>query len=133
MQMQVFKRELTETHCIGAEWPEFCGVVEPGERFIIETVESIPNGPVEVKGIRKGDTVCILSIPVEDANTIVATACDIKNCALYGLGENYVPQDREKLPYDIAIVASLPKSIFADEGQPADGDSSLRCAPFRMT
>ena len=57
-----------------------------------------------------------LNIPVEDANTIVATACDIKNCALYGLGENYIPQDRERLPYDIAIVASLPKSIFADGG-----------------
>jgi acetamidase/formamidase len=321
MQMQVFKRELTETHCIGAEWPEFCGVVEPGESFVIETVESIPNGPVEVNGIRKGDTVCIsieriqieppfyapqsgpfilgcgeripleyedgwfkwpdhfkleanpsvgniavlpdpsdeeivelsrfqvfgprpfdrnergwrrvvretrgkhchqdcfalnegssiffkvsvdgvgvcaddvhgyigqgelgfgaievngsvqlrveksnrwfvdwpvietqdalmvfvsytstyarrpalkyvdlvklayqemrrvvavkLNIPVEDANTIVATACDIKNCAIYGLGENYIPQDRERLPYDIAIVASLPKSILADGG-----------------
>jgi len=55
-----------------------------------------------------------LHIPVVEANTIVATACDIQNCALYGLGENYIPQDRGRQPYDIAIVASLPKSIFAD-------------------
>ena len=55
-----------------------------------------------------------LDIPVEEANTIVATACDIVNCALYGLGENYIPQDRGRLPYDMAIVAVLPKSIFAD-------------------
>jgi hypothetical protein len=53
-----------------------------------------------------------LGISVEEANTIIATACDIKNCALYGLGENYIPQDRNRQPYDIAIVASLPKSIF---------------------
>lgn len=53
-----------------------------------------------------------MGISVEEANTIVATACDIKNCALYGLGENYIPQARGKAPYDIAIVASLPKSIF---------------------
>jgi acetamidase/formamidase len=57
--MQVFKRELTETHCVGAEWPEFCGVVEPGESFVIETRECDPNGPVEVKGIRRGEIVCI--------------------------------------------------------------------------
>ena len=316
--MQAFKRKLTETHCVGAEWPEFCGTVEPGESFVIETVECAPNGPVKVNGIHKGETICIsiediqiqppfyapqsgpfflgcgerisleyedgwfrwpnhfqlkanpsvgniavlpepdeeilelcrfqilgprpfdrnergwrrvvrdtrgkhchpdcaaltrgakiffkanvdgvgvcaddihgyigqgelgfgaievngsvqlkversdrwavdwpvietkdefmvfvsytatyvrrpalryvdlvkeayreirrvvaarLDIPVEEANTIVATACDIVNCALYGLGENYIPQDRGRLPYDMAIVAALPKSIFAD-------------------
>jgi acetamidase/formamidase len=53
-----------------------------------------------------------LGISVEEANSIVSTACDIKNCALYGLGENYIPQDRDRQPYDMAIVASLPKSIF---------------------
>jgi acetamidase/formamidase len=58
-----------------------------------------------------------LQIPVEEANTIVATACDIPNCALYGLGENYVPQDRGRQPYDIAIAASLPSGIFASAAQ----------------
>jgi acetamidase/formamidase len=53
-----------------------------------------------------------VGITVEEANTIVATACDIKNCALYGLGENYIPRDQGKQPYDIAIVAALPKGIF---------------------
>jgi len=315
--MQVFERSLTGTHCVGEEWPHFCGTVSPGERFAVETVENGPNGPVEVRGIRQGEVVCIsveairmmppfyapqsgptflgcgepiplryedgwfwwphhfrlrarpsvgniavlpepdeeirelcryqilgpkpfarnprgwrrvvrdtrgkhchqdcaaltagariylranvdgagvcvddvhgyigqgelgfgaievnatvelkversdrwavdwpvietadafmvfvsytstyvrrpalkyvdlvkeaytemrrlvaarLQIPVEEANTIVATACDIQNCALYGLGENYVPRDRGRQPYDIAIVASLPRSIFA--------------------
>lgn len=314
--MQIFKRELTNTHCVGDEWPVFCGSVEPSESFVVETVENVPNGPVEVKGIRKGEIiritiediqmnppfyapnsgpftlgcgdsvaleyddgyfvwpghfklqanpsvgniaimpepdeeilelcryqifgpnpfdrnprgwrrvvrdtrgkhchqdcsalkvgssiylrvnvdgvgVCVddihgyigqgelgfaaievngsaqlkvevaddwrvdwpvietedefmvfisytstyarrpvlkyvdlvkegyreirrlvadkAGISIEEANTIVATACDIKNCALYGLGDNYIPQDRGKAPYDIAIVASLPKNIF---------------------
>jgi acetamidase/formamidase len=55
-----------------------------------------------------------LQVPVEEANAIVATACDIQNCALYGLGENYIPQDRGRQPYDLAIAASLPSSIFAE-------------------
>ncbi len=315
--MQVFERSLIETHCIGDEWPQFCGTVAQGERFAVETVEVGPNGPVQVRGIGRGDAICIsieairmvppfyapqsgptylgcgervllryeggwfwwpdhyrlrarpsvgnvavlpepdeeirelcryqihgpdplarnprgwrrvvrdtrgkhchqdcaaltagtriymranvdgvgicvddvhgyigqgelgfgaievnasvelaversdrwavdwpvietadrflvcvsytsayvrrpvrryvdlvkeayiemrrlvaarLEIPVEEANTIVATACDIQNCALYGLGENYIPQDRGRQPYDIAIAASLPLTIFA--------------------
>lgn len=49
---------------------------------------------------------------IEEANSIVATAIDLKNCALYGLGEGYIPQDKGKPPYDIAVVASLPKHVF---------------------
>ena len=316
--MQVFPRELARTHCVGAEWPLFCGTVQPGERFVIETTECDANGPVEVAGVREGETVriviegismvppfyapqsgpfflgcgdkvplayedgwfrwpahfrleaqpsvgnvavlpapdeeilelcryqiwgptplernprgwrrvvrdtrgkhchqdcaalregasiymranvdgvgvcvddlhgyigqgelgfgaievngavqlrversdrwavdwpvietedavmvCVsytatyvrrqpqryvdlvkegyreirrlvaarLGIPVEQANTIVATAGDMVNCALYGLGENYIPQDRGRAPYDLAIAASLPKSVLAD-------------------
>jgi hypothetical protein len=55
-----------------------------------------------------------LAISVEEANSIVATACDIKNCVLYGLGDNYIPQDRDRQPYDIALVASLAMSIFTN-------------------
>lgn len=51
---------------------------------------------------------------IEEANSIVATAVDLRNCALYGLGEGYIPQDAGKPPYDIAVVASLPKSVFLD-------------------
>ena len=49
---------------------------------------------------------------IEDANSICATAADIRNCALYGLGEGYIPDDDARLPYDIALVAALPKSAL---------------------
>jgi acetamidase/formamidase len=49
---------------------------------------------------------------IEDANSICATAADIKNCALYGLGDGYIPADAERTPYDIAVVARLPKTAF---------------------
>lgn len=50
---------------------------------------------------------------VEEANTIVATACSIRNCVLYGLGEGYIsPQQKNQPPYDIAIVACLLKEVF---------------------
>jgi acetamidase/formamidase len=51
---------------------------------------------------------------IEEANSIVATAADLRNCALYGLGEGYIPQDKDKPPYDIAVVAALPKAVFLD-------------------
>ncbi|MHC4661002.1 MAG: acetamidase/formamidase family protein [Planctomycetota bacterium] len=49
---------------------------------------------------------------IDDANTIVATAADIRNCALYGLGEGYIPPHKDIPPFDIAIVAVLPKNVF---------------------
>jgi acetamidase/formamidase len=51
---------------------------------------------------------------IEDANSIVATAADIRNCALYGLGD-YVQQEgkRGQADYDIALVACLAKDVFA--------------------
>ncbi|UCH42678.1 MAG: acetamidase/formamidase family protein [Dehalococcoidales bacterium] len=51
---------------------------------------------------------------IEEANSIVATAVDLKNCALYGLGEGYIPQHKGLPPFDIAVVASLPKDVFID-------------------
>ena len=52
--------------------------------------------------------------PIADANPIVAAALDIRNCALYGLG-NFVQQDG-KVPgqpdRDIAVVGVLPKAVF---------------------
>ena len=52
---------------------------------------------------------------IEEVNSIVATALDIRNCALYGLG-NYIQKDgkTEQPDKDIAIVACLPKDIFPD-------------------
>src|SRR5579883_1236735 len=57
--MRVFKRELVETHCVGAEWPTFCGRVELGEPFVIETQSLGANGPVEIAGVRAGDPIAI--------------------------------------------------------------------------
>jgi acetamidase/formamidase len=51
--------------------------------------------------------------PIDDVNSLCATAADIRNCALYGLGEGYIPADAQRPPYDIAVVACLPKSAFS--------------------
>lgn len=50
---------------------------------------------------------------VEDANPIVATALDIRNCALYGLGD-YIQKEGKTGAgdRDIAIQACLPKHVF---------------------
>ena len=51
---------------------------------------------------------------VSDANPIVASALDIRNCALYGLG-NFIQKDGKKGDQpdrDIAVIGVLPKSIF---------------------
>jgi acetamidase/formamidase len=51
---------------------------------------------------------------VEEANTIVATAADIRNCAIYGLG-GYIAEDpRRADTSEIAVVAALAKSVFED-------------------
>jgi hypothetical protein len=51
---------------------------------------------------------------IGDANSIVAAALDVRNCALYGLG-NFIQKDgkKERQPdRDIAVVGVLPKSFF---------------------
>jgi len=51
---------------------------------------------------------------LSDANPIVATAIDIRNCALYGLG-NFIQEDGKqpnRSDRDIAVVGVLPKSVF---------------------
>ena len=50
---------------------------------------------------------------IEEVNSIVATALDVRNCAIYGLG-NYIQKDGkiEQPDQDIAVVACLPKDIF---------------------
>jgi hypothetical protein len=62
----------------------------------------------EVVAARVGGT-------IEEVNSIVATALDIRNCALYGL-DNYIQKEgkTDQPDRDIAIVACLPKSIFAE-------------------
>lgn len=52
---------------------------------------------------------------IEEVNSIVASALDIRNCAIYGFG-NYIQKDgkTEQPDKDIAIVACLPKDVFLD-------------------
>lgn len=49
---------------------------------------------------------------IEEANSIVATAIDLRNCALYGLGEGYIPPHADVPPHDMAVAARLPKAVF---------------------
>lgn len=51
---------------------------------------------------------------IEEVNSIVATALDIRNCAVYGLGNYIQKEGKQKQPdKDIAVVACLPKEIFS--------------------
>jgi acetamidase/formamidase len=52
---------------------------------------------------------------IEEANPIIATALDIRNCAIYGLG-NYVQKEGKTAQpdRDIAVVACLPKEVFIE-------------------
>ncbi len=47
----------------------------------------------------------------EDANTIVATAVDVRNCALYGL-RGFISDEKSPETSEIAVVAALPKAVF---------------------
>ncbi len=51
---------------------------------------------------------------ISDANPIVASALDIRNCALYGLGNFIQKGDKEpgQPDRDIAVVGVLPRSVF---------------------
>ncbi len=50
---------------------------------------------------------------IQDANSIVATASGIRNCALYGM-EGYITgfKDYSQLPQGIVIAGYLPKMVF---------------------
>ena len=52
---------------------------------------------------------------IETANSAVARAVDLRNCAIYGLSEGYIPQAQGHPPYDIAVVACLPKAALNGE------------------
>jgi acetamidase/formamidase len=52
---------------------------------------------------------------IVDANPIVATALDVRNCAIYGLG-NYIQKEgkTDQPDQDIAVVGVLPKYVFQE-------------------
>ena len=57
--MQTFARGLTQSHCVGAEWPEFVGSVALGESFVVETESDNPNGPIEIVGVHAGTAIAV--------------------------------------------------------------------------
>jgi amidase len=58
--VQVFTRDLVETHCTGSEWPSFLGWVAVGERFAVETERfNRVNGPIGVTGLRAGEAIAV--------------------------------------------------------------------------
>jgi hypothetical protein len=58
----------------------------------------------------------------------VATAADLRNCALYGLGQGYIPQHKDLPPHDMAVAASLPKTVFF-EGATRRTSYATPCEP----
>ena len=53
---------------------------------------------------------------IEEANPIVATALDIRNCAIYGLGDYVQKEGKRGDPdRDIAVVGVLGKGVFGEE------------------
>ena len=50
---------------------------------------------------------------LEEANTIVATAADLRNCALYGM-RGFISDEASPSDNDIAVVAALPKTVFSE-------------------
>jgi len=76
------------------------------DQAYVDVVREAYRAVREVVAARVGGT-------IEQVNSIVASALDIRNCAVYGLG-NYIQADEKAVQpdKDIAIVACLPKDIF---------------------
>jgi acetamidase/formamidase len=72
----------------------------------VDVIRQAYHSLVEVVARKIGGT-------VDDANTIVSTAVDIRNCAVYGL-QGFVSPEKSPITSEIAVVASLSKSVFAD-------------------
>ncbi len=122
--MKTFRRQEVHTHCKGVAWPEFLGRVDLGESFVIETVFCSDTnllegttGPEYVDVVREACramrevAAARIGGTIEQANPIVTTALDIRNCAMYGLG-NYV-QKSGKTPLFDQLFASPISTFFA--------------------
>ena len=76
------------------------------DQTYVDVVREAYRAMREVVAARIGGT-------IREANPIVATALDIRNCALYGLGDYVREGGKTGQPdRDIAIVACLPKEVF---------------------
>lgn len=78
------------------------------EQSYVDVVREAYRAIREVVAVRVGGT-------IEEVNAVVASALDIRNCAIYGLGD-YVQKDGKtgQPDQDIAVVACLPRHIFLD-------------------
>ena len=61
----------------------------------------------EVAAARAGCTIA-------EANSIVASAADLRNCAVYGLGDGYISGTAGQPSGDLAVVAALPKHALRE-------------------
>jgi acetamidase/formamidase len=86
----------------------FCSHTDafPGQpkRWYVDVVREAYAALRDVVAARIGGT-------IEDANPIVASAIDIRNCALYGL-QRFIPNDTRTQDGDIAVVAAISKDVF---------------------
>jgi acetamidase/formamidase len=87
----------------------FCGWSHAGDEYprwkYVDVVREALRALREVVSAKAGCT-------VEDANSIVVTAADVRNCAIYGLGEGYIATQKDAPPNDLAVVAALRKDVF---------------------
>lgn len=91
---------------------------ETDDQRYVDVVREAYRAMREVVADRIGDSIYA-------ANPIVATALDIRNCAIYGLGD-YIQKEGKtgRGDQDIAIQACLPKHVFVDRGEKAASAAS---------
>jgi acetamidase/formamidase len=100
------------------DWP----VIETTDEVMVFSSGAVDSGPLQYVDIVRQAYREMRKIVAEKiggsisaANPIVASAVDIRNCALYGLGD-FIQKDGKKTnarDYDLAVVAVLPKRVFA--------------------
>jgi acetamidase/formamidase len=85
------------------ETPDEIMVCVSGSRYV-DVVRQAYWSLREVIAARAGCT-----IPA--ANSIVASAIDLRNCAIYGLGDGYISGTAGRPSSDLAVVAAIPKEV----------------------
>lgn len=48
----------------------------------------------------------------KEANPLVASAMNLRNCAIYGLGDGYLPDTEGQPSRDLAVLAAISKDVF---------------------
>ena len=49
---------------------------------------------------------------IEEANNLVASVMDLRNCAIYGLRNGYIEGTEGEPSSDLAVVGAIPKYVF---------------------